>query len=56
MRFESIFRSEARTFFARELSSDHTEGTEALGPHDRSLRLRKIMRGRLGRLNNDVCR
>ena len=36
--------------FARELSNDHTEGTGALGPHDRSRRLRKIMCGRLGRL------
>ena len=36
--------------FDRELSSDHTEGTEALGPHERSRRHRKIMHGRLGRL------
>ena len=39
-----------RCFFARELSNDHTEGTEALAPHDRSRRLRKIIHGRLKRL------
>ena len=50
MCFESIIRSEAPMFFASELSSDHTEGTEALGTHDRSLRHRNIMHGCLGRL------
>ena len=37
-------------FFASELSSDHTEGGDALGSHDRSPRLRKIMHEHLGRL------
>ena len=37
-------------FFARELSNDHTEGTEALGPHERSRRHRKFMQGCLKRL------